>query len=382
MRRSTLSSSSCPPRTVWWSGSNGSTGAWRRTTWCSSHPSTRTLTSLGGQRCVPGQPPNRRAARYCCASSRIVSVVARCAHSSMLARAVLPCMPTLLGDQFCRVPPIHAEPFAGVSSFHQCELGRMPDLHPGVLEGMPRTEDRPASEGGVCCLLVISDMPVGEQRVLGAVLAVQIPVGRQMLLRYPVVVLDVPTLDFCVLGCVLASGCRGGRRVRCVLLPHMITSPHGTASAGTLLSAVEDQEDAAPQMGRGTYQLREEIADAIENLQAAADRRDEDPQWYPRHACTPVACSAGSPNETPTLCSGRSRGRSSSRSGSVALVSCGAGRGGRSSGEHLRLPWPVRGMPRGVHGCRVGRWRCRSVRGAGFGRTRDPRRGSIARSWS
>jgi hypothetical protein len=27
-------------------------------------------------------------------------------------------------------------------------------------------------------------------------------------------------------------------------------------------------------------QLPEEIADAIENLQAAATRRDEDPQWY------------------------------------------------------------------------------------------------------
>jgi hypothetical protein len=87
-------------------------------------------------------------------------------------------------------------------------------------------------------------MPVGEQRVLGAVLGVEIPVGRQMLLRYPLVVLDVLTLDFCMLGCVLAPGCHGGRRVRPVLLRHMITSPHGTASARTLLFAVEDQEDA------------------------------------------------------------------------------------------------------------------------------------------
>jgi hypothetical protein len=165
----------------------------------------------------------------------------------MLARAVLPCVPALLGDQFCRMPPIHPEPLARVSSLRQPELGRMPDLHPGVLQGMPRTEDSPASEGCVCCLLVISDMPVGEQRVLGAVLGVQIPVGRQMLLRYPLVVLDVPTLDFCMLGCVLAPGCRGGRRVRPVLLRHMITSPHGTASARTLLFAVEDQEDAVPQ---------------------------------------------------------------------------------------------------------------------------------------
>jgi hypothetical protein len=92
---------------------------------------------------------------------------------------------------------------------------------------------------------VISDMPVGEQRVLGAVLGVQIPVGRQMLLRDPLVVLDVPTLDFCMLRCVLASGCRGGRRVRPVLPRHMITSPDGTASARRLLFAVEDQEDAA-----------------------------------------------------------------------------------------------------------------------------------------
>ena len=160
----------------------------------------------------------------------------------MPARAVLPRMPALLGDQLCRVPPIHAEPLAGVSSFQQRELGGVPDPHPGVLQGMPGTEERPASEGSVCCLLVISNMPVGEQRVLGAVLCVQIPVCRQVLLGYPLVVLDVPTLDFCMLSCVLASGCRGGRRV---LLRHMITSPQGTASAGTLLFAVEDQEDAA-----------------------------------------------------------------------------------------------------------------------------------------
>jgi hypothetical protein len=125
----------------------------------------------------------------------------------------------------------------------------MPELHPGVLQGMPRTEHRPASAWGICCLLVISDMPVSEQRVLGAVLGVQIAVGRQMLLRYPLVVLDVPTLDFCMLGCVLAPRCRGGRRVRPVVL-HMITSPHGTASARTLLFAVEDQEDAALQRPR------------------------------------------------------------------------------------------------------------------------------------
>jgi hypothetical protein len=48
-----------------------------------------------------------------------------------------------------------------------------------------RTWPPSTSKGGVCCLLMISDMPVGEQRVLGAVLGVQIPAGRQMLLRYP-----------------------------------------------------------------------------------------------------------------------------------------------------------------------------------------------------
>jgi hypothetical protein len=154
----------------------------------------------------------------------------------MLARAVLPCMPALLGDQFCRVPPIHAEPFAGVSSFHQCELGRMPDLHPGVLQGMPRTEDRPATEGGVCCLLMISDMTVGEQRVLGAVLCVQIPVGRQMLLRYPVVVLDMPTLDFCMLGCVLAPGVpRWPTRPTCPAAPYdHLASPNRVGTDATL----------------------------------------------------------------------------------------------------------------------------------------------------
>lgn len=66
-------------------------------------------------------------------------VVARCTHSSMLARAVLPCVPALLGDQFCRMPPIHPEPLARVSSLRQPQLGRMPDLHPGVLQGMPRS---------------------------------------------------------------------------------------------------------------------------------------------------------------------------------------------------------------------------------------------------
>jgi len=68
--------------------------------------------------------------------------------------------------------------------------------------------------------------------------------------------------------------------------------------------------------------------------------------------------------------------------GPVALVGHGAGRAAGRPVKYLRLPWPVRGMPREVEGFGGGRRRSRSGRGAGSGRTRGPRRGFVDRSWS
>jgi hypothetical protein len=127
-----------------------------------------------------------------------------------------------------------------MASLHPRELGRVPDLHPGVLQGMRRTKGRLAHEASVRCLFVISDMPVSEPGVLGAVLCVEVAVGRQMRLRDPLVVLDMPMLDVCVLGCMPTSLARRGRRL---LLRHDDHLASRDNVNRTLLFAAEDEED-------------------------------------------------------------------------------------------------------------------------------------------
>jgi hypothetical protein len=113
---------------------------------------------------------------------------------------------------------------------------------------MPGTEDRPTHEASVRCLLVLSDMPVSEQSVLGAVLGVQISVGHQMRLRDPLVVLNVATLNVCMLGWVPASQARSGRRVRLRHDDHLASRNNVKR---TLLFAVEREEAAGPENLRG-----------------------------------------------------------------------------------------------------------------------------------
>jgi hypothetical protein len=127
-----------------------------------------------------------------------------------------------------------------MASLHPRELGRVPNLHPGVLQGMPRTEGRLAYEASVRCLLVISDMPVSEPGVLGALLGVEVAVGRQMRLRDPLVVLNMAMLNVCMFGCVPASRVHPGRRV---LLRHNDHLASRDNVKRTLLFAVEDEED-------------------------------------------------------------------------------------------------------------------------------------------
>jgi hypothetical protein len=108
---------------------------------------------------------------------------------------------------------------------------------------MPGTQDRPVHAASVRCLLVIRDMPVGEQSVLGAVLGVQISVGRQMRLRDPLVVLNVATLNVSMLGWVRASRAHSGRRVRLRHDDHLASRNNVRR---TLLFVVEGEESRGP----------------------------------------------------------------------------------------------------------------------------------------
>jgi hypothetical protein len=116
---------------------------------------------------------------------------------------------------------------------------------------MPGTEDRPAHQASVRCLLVLRDMPVGEQSVLGAVLGVQISVGHQMRLRDPLVVLNVATLNVSMLGWVPASQARCGRRVRLRHDDHLASRNNVKR---TLLFVVEGEEAAGPENLRVSVQ--------------------------------------------------------------------------------------------------------------------------------
>jgi hypothetical protein len=127
-----------------------------------------------------------------------------------------------------------------MASLHPGELGGVPDLHPGVLQGMPRTKGRLAHAACGRRLLVISDMPVSEPGVLGAVLRVEVAVGRQMRLRDPLVVLDMPMLNVCMLSCMPTSWAHRGRRL---LLRHDDHLASRDNVKRTLLFAVEDEED-------------------------------------------------------------------------------------------------------------------------------------------
>jgi hypothetical protein len=138
-------------------------------------------------------------------------------------------------------------------SLHPRELGRVPDLHPGVLQGMPRSEGRLAHEASVRCLLVISDMPVSEPGVLGAVLGVEVAVGHQMRLRHALVVLNMAMLNVYVFGCVPASRAHRGRPV---LLRHDDHLASRDDIKGTLLFAVEDEEDRRRTRPRHIYDAR------------------------------------------------------------------------------------------------------------------------------
>jgi hypothetical protein len=87
---------------------------------------------------------------------------------------------------------------------------------------------------------VIGDMPVSEPGVLGAVLCVEVAVGRQMRLRDPPVVVNMPMLNVCVLSCMPASRAHRGRRLLLRHDDHLVSRDNVKR---TLLFAVEDEED-------------------------------------------------------------------------------------------------------------------------------------------
>jgi hypothetical protein len=118
---------------------------------------------------------------------------------------ILARVPALLRNEFHRMASIHAQALARMPNFHPRELGRVPDLHPGMSRGVPRAERRLVLETRVRRLLVLGDVSVGEQSVLGAVPDVQILMRRQMLPRHSGVVVDMSMFDVGVLGRVSAE---------------------------------------------------------------------------------------------------------------------------------------------------------------------------------
>jgi hypothetical protein len=124
-----------------------------------------------------------------------------------------------------------------MASLHPRELGGVPDPHPGVLQGMPRTKGRLAHEACGRRLLVISDMPVSEPGVLGAVPRVEVAVGRQMRLRDQLVVLDMSVLNVCMLSCMPTSWAHRGRRLPLRHDDHLASTDNVKR---TLLFAVEE----------------------------------------------------------------------------------------------------------------------------------------------
>jgi hypothetical protein len=114
-------------------------------------------------------------------------------------------VPALLDNELGGVPDVGADPFTQVPGFEPAELRCVPDLHPPVLHGVPRTQPRPALGGRIRCFPALDRVPVGEPVMLVGVLGVDLLVCCQVSPRHVGVVGSVASFDVGVIGSVFGA---------------------------------------------------------------------------------------------------------------------------------------------------------------------------------
>jgi hypothetical protein len=120
--------------------------------------------------------------------------------------AVLPGVPTLLGEQFHGVALVQTQPLARVPRFHRCQLCSVPDLHKDVLCAVARAQRCLLGESRIRSLLPLATVPTCQLRVVAAVPGVELLARRQMPLRHLCMVVGVPAFNVGVLRGVPLSG--------------------------------------------------------------------------------------------------------------------------------------------------------------------------------